>query len=160
MAALRAALVEAGFDAVQTYVQSGNVVLTGDPAMPGVDLAARIRAVISAAFGLDVPVVVRTAAELAAVVGINPFLSVDGATNTQLHVAFLETLPEPARAAALDPDRSPPDRLAVIGSEVFLHCPEGLGRSKVLNGMEKALGTAATVRNWNTVTTLHAMCSG
>jgi uncharacterized protein (DUF1697 family) len=157
MAGLREALAADGLEAVETYVQSGNVALR-DPGAAGTAVAARIRAVIAAAFGMDVPVVVRSAAEMAAVVDANPFAGIAGAAGSTLHVAFLERLPAPELVAALDPDRSPPDRLAVVGSEVFAHCPNGLGRSKVFVGLEKALGTPATVRNWNTVTRLFAMC--
>ena len=168
MAALRAELGAAGYQGVATYVQSGNVVLTtpSQAGAPGraVDhraadvLAAGIHALIEDRFALDVPVIVRSAEELAAVHAGNPFLGIEGATGTQLHVAFLAGRPSPAQAAAFDPDRSLPDRLAVAGREVFLYCPDGLGRSKVLNGAEKLLGTTMTVRNWNTVTTLVAMC--
>ena len=48
-----------------------------------------------------------------------------------------------------------PDEFEVVGREVYLHCPEGYGRSKLSNAyFERKLGVAGTTRNWRTVTTL------
>jgi uncharacterized protein (DUF1697 family) len=52
------------------------------------------------------------------------------------------------------------DELQVRGTEIYLWCPNGLGRSKVLTGVERRLGTAMTVRNWRTVTELLRLASG
>ena len=70
MADLRALFGEAGYADVRTYVQSGNIVLesTAKPA----ELEREAAALISERFGFDVPVVVRTARQLAAVVKLNP----------------------------------------------------------------------------------------
>jgi uncharacterized protein (DUF1697 family) len=57
--------------------------------------------------------------------------------------------------ADLDPDRSPPDRFAVSGTEVYLRYPNGSGRSKLsLDYFERKLEVSGTARNWNTVTRL------
>lgn len=95
----------AGCEAVETYIQSGNVVFKA-----GAALAARIPTLIASGieerFGYRVPVVVRTVEELRDVVGGNPFLST-GVDAERLHVAFLADVPEDDRAARLDPDHSP-----------------------------------------------------
>jgi hypothetical protein len=70
MPELRAALEEAGFEGVRTHLQSGNVVLDSGAKPEGV--VRKCRQVIKERFGLDIPVVVRTRAELAAVVNRNP----------------------------------------------------------------------------------------
>jgi uncharacterized protein (DUF1697 family) len=50
------------------------------------------------------------------------------------------------------------DEAMLVGLEVHLHCPDGLGTSR-LPGLlsEKRLGVAATARNWRTVTRLADM---
>ena len=149
MADLRKLLSERGHQEVRSYVQSGNVVLRS-PA-PGPEVAAGVRELLAKEFGLDIVVIVRGGQELAEVAAHNPFLRPDADPAKQLLVAFLEKSPDPDRVAALDPHRAPPDELQLRGREIYLWCPDGFGRSKVLNGLERLLGTPATVRNWRTV---------
>lgn len=158
MADLRAALGDAGFSDAQTYLQSGNVVVTGRDPVPATGLAEAVRSCIAEHFALDIAVVVRSAAEMDAVVTANPFAALQGATPAQLHVGFLDRAPGAEAAASVDPDRAPPDRLALHGQELYAYCPNGLGRSKVFNGIERLLGAVVTVRNWNTVRRLRDMC--
>jgi uncharacterized protein (DUF1697 family) len=72
-------------------------------------------------------------------------------------VAFLDARPPAAAVAALDDARAAPDELSVRGREIYLWCPNGYGRSKIMDGVERTLGTAATVRNWRTTTELLRM---
>jgi uncharacterized protein (DUF1697 family) len=75
-----------------------------------------------------------------------------------LHVAFLASTPTGSQLASLDPDRSPPDRFAVRGAEIYLCCPNGLGRSKLTTTyLDAKLDTTATIRSWRTVTRLLQM---
>lgn len=158
MNALTAIFRDAGCVDVRTYIQSGNVVFTASPALAA-ELPARIPARIADQFGFQPPVVVRTAANMERVVAANPFLA-EGAPETALHVLFLADAPEPARLAALDPDRSPPERFVAHGQEIYLHAPNGLARSKLTNDyFDRTLATISTARNWRTVTTLLTMLS-
>jgi uncharacterized protein (DUF1697 family) len=150
---------EAGCTDVRTYIQSGNVVFQAEDG-----LAERIPAVvadgISERFGFTAPVVTRTAAELEDVAGHNPFLE-DGADPKTLHVVFLADRPSDVRIAELDPDRSPPDEFVVRGRELYLHCPNGVGRSKLTAPyFDATLGTTSTQRNWRTVGKLLELASG
>ncbi len=118
-------------------------------------LSARIpdlvRKQISRDFDIDVPVIIRTSDELREAARSNPFLRA-GADLRVLHVGFLAGLPDRAAVAALDPDRSPPDRYVVRGRHVYFHLPHGMGRSKLTSQyFDSRLRTAITVRNWNTV---------
>jgi uncharacterized protein (DUF1697 family) len=157
MPTLRAALTDAGYDDVQTYVASGNIVLRTAKSESAV--LKDVRAVIKATFFLDIPATARTAAQLKKVVAANPFVKRADDAGKQLHVAFLNAKPSAAKVKAIDPHRDDPDELEIIGREVFAWCPNGFGRSKVLNGIEKALGVEATVRNWRTVNELLRMTS-
>jgi len=156
MPALRSLVESVGHEDVQTYIQSGNVVFktrSGE----ATEIASTLEDVIAKELGFRVAVVVRTQQELKRVAGTNPFLAA-GADPSALHVVFLGSAPSKASVAKLDPDRSPPDEFAAAGAEVFLHCPNGFGRSKLgLDYFERALGGPATVRNWRTVTKLAEM---
>ena len=74
MTRLREVLTARGHGEVRTHLRSGNVVL--DSALPEAELAADLSAAIGEEFGFDVPVVVRTGTELAAVVAGDPFATV------------------------------------------------------------------------------------
>jgi uncharacterized protein (DUF1697 family) len=152
MAALRDLLTDLGHEDVVTYIQSGNVVLKA-ASKPAV-VAKEIADGIEAEFGLQVPVIVRSRAELSRVVSGNPYLA-PGADPATLHVMFLAAKPSAAAIAKLDPQRCPPDRFTVHGREIFLQLPNGMGRTKLTNDyFESRLGVPGTARNWKTVNKL------
>jgi uncharacterized protein (DUF1697 family) len=156
MVELRSALAALGLENVSTYLQSGNVVFES-PGGVGRNLAARIERQVADAFEIDAAVLLRTAAELAEIAGHNPFLG-DEADPTRLHVVFLDTLPVRAAVAKLDPQRSPPDAFSPRGREIYVHYPNGSGRSKLtVDYFERRLGVRASARNWKTVTSLLAL---
>ena len=152
---LRSVVETLGVGEVRTYLQSGNLVL----AEADDEVGVRCERAIASHFGLDVRVLVRTAEEIGEVVAANPF-PVDGLDPRMVHAVFLEAVPSAEAVERLDPDRSPPDRFVVSGTEIYLHYPNGSGRSKLdLGYFERTLGVRGTARNWNTVTALLEMAS-
>jgi uncharacterized protein (DUF1697 family) len=86
----------------------------------------------------------------------NPYTDLDHS-----HVVFLASEPTPALVAQMDPNRSAPDQFTVLGREIFLHMPNGMGRTKLTNAyFDSKLKTVSTVRNWRTVLKLLAMMAG
>jgi len=163
MAELRAALAEAGFERVETYVQSGNVVCDA----PGDDPrehAAAVHDVIAERFELDVAVVSLTAAEMADAAAANPFIAEDPAVDPKsLHVTFLAAPLAPAAFEALKLPAAGDEAAALSadGRLLYLRLPYGYGRTKLTNAWsERALKTRATTRNWRTVQTLDGLASG
>ena len=156
MADLKSALDDAGLADARTYLQSGNVVVT--PRSGGaVELGETMERAIEGIAGRPIRVMVRTRDELDRIVAGNPLWD-ESLKPASLHTVFLEATPDPARVAELDPDRSPPDRFALSGREIYLHYPQGSGRSRLnLEYFEKTLGVAGTARNWNTVTRVRVM---
>lgn len=150
MVELRAIMEGLGCRSVQTYIQSGNVVFQAtDAVIDG--LPGRLAAAILEHVGLTVPVVLRSAGALWEIEAGNPFLG-EGVDPAHLHVAFLAEEPDAGCVAALDPARSPGDRFVVRGSEVYLHLPHGVARTKLTNAwLDRALGTTSTVRSWKTL---------
>jgi uncharacterized protein (DUF1697 family) len=157
MAELRALLAEAGFQNVRTYVQSGNVVLDSDGSPA--ELEAQTATLISEKFGFAVPVVSRTAAELAAVVDHDPF----GELVTEpkrYQVSFLDQPPSSGVIQALQDAVAEPEAVTVNGREIYAWHPEGVARSKLWNKLAGgSLGVTATARNWTTVCTLLEMAT-
>jgi uncharacterized protein (DUF1697 family) len=147
----------AGCTAVSTYIQSGNIVCTAPPALVS-ELPSTIQSAIRSKYGYQVPVITRSAAQLASVAQNNPFLAA-GADPAMLHVIFLAATPDASAVSKLDPQRSPGDEWAVVGSDVYLRLPNGVARSKLTVAyFESKLGMAATQRNWRTVLKLLQMC--
>jgi uncharacterized protein (DUF1697 family) len=152
MSDLRALFTDLGAEDVATYVQSGNVVFrSGDSAG---ELTQALEKRIRRDLCHDVNVLLRTQRQLAELVAGNPFADRTSEL-TKLHVTFLADKPDPARVRKLDPRLAEPDEFRVIGQEVYLHTPNGYGRSKLSNAyFEKQLDVSATTRNWRTVTKL------
>jgi uncharacterized protein (DUF1697 family) len=158
MPELRALLTDAGFDDVQTYVQSGNVVLTSSLSTD--KLGAKCENLIAARFGFEVDVIVRTADEIAQVVARNPLADV--ADNPKRYqVSFLDREPDPDVVEKVAALAAPSEKLVAIGREMYAWHPEGVARSKMWTKLAgTTLGVRATARNWTTVTTLLEMSSG
>jgi uncharacterized protein (DUF1697 family) len=151
--------VEAGCGNVRSFIQSGNVIFSADPGASA-RLPSLIATRISKRFGYKIPLVLRTAEQIADVIGNNPFLNA-GVAEEELHVLFLADLPGSRRIEDLDPDRSPPDAFEVRGREVYLRLPNGVARSKLTNQyFDSKLGTTSTGRNWRTVTKLFELMEG
>ena len=156
MAELRALFSSLGFEDVATYIQSGNVVFRS-PIADEDAVVAKLEREIAEAFAVSPAVLLRTPAELETIAASNPYLS-RKADLSKLHVVFLDRAPPASAVAELDPERSPPDEFTLQGRELYLHLPNGAGRSKLtLDYLERVLGVRATQRNWNTLVQLLAL---
>jgi uncharacterized protein (DUF1697 family) len=158
MADLRALFAQAGYGDVRTYVQSGNIVLES-MATAG-ELERETASLISERFGFDVPVVVRTGRQLAAVVKRNPLGDV--ADNPKRYqVSFLAAKLPATVVKTLEAAAMGNERVVCHGREIYAWHPEGVARSKLWNALAgKGLGVTATARNWTTVETLLEMAQG
>jgi uncharacterized protein (DUF1697 family) len=155
---LRALVKNFGGTDVRTYVNSGNVVFASEQTVAGT-IARDIAAAFRGHIGQDVPVVVRTAAEMEAIVKKNPFPEVEGEPKL-LHVSFLDDTPDPKGVPLLDEIETGADRVRLIGREVFIHYPNGITGATLQQGQyERALGVSSTSRNWSTVTKLAEMAN-
>lgn len=165
MADLRQLLTSLGHTGVSTYIQSGNVVFTAAGVGATAELAAELERAIADRLGVAPRVVVRTREELAAVVRDNPYP--DEPDPKAVHAVFLTGEPGPELARAVADAHRPAggrDTATLVGRTLFLHTPDGFGRSKLAellightsgNGPGRVAGTA---RNWSTVLKLQALC--
>lgn len=150
----------AGATAVETYIQSGNVVF--EAAEPEGCVAA-VTTEVARIYGYPGRIVLRSAAEMLSAYKGNPF-AVGGPVPTgnqadALHVYFLADWPEKAAVATLDLERSPGDSFSVQGREIYLHLPQGMARTRLTNVyFDGKLKTVSTARNWKTVAKLVEMC--
>lgn len=142
-------VADAGGTRVATYIQSGNAVcLVEGSALP--HLCAAVAEAIEVKFGFRAPVVSRSLSELQAVMAAGSPFGPESAG--QGYVAFLADFPTPERAARLDPDRSPGDRMVLRGRELYVHFAVGAAKTKITTDwLDRTLGTVTTMRNWRTV---------
>lgn len=148
MARLREILAaETDVAVISTYIASGNIVCE-TPADPDAACAA-VRAAIHAEFGVDTPVIHRTHGQLAASESAQPFPEGD---LKFVHAMFLEGAPADGAVQVLERRLLPAERLALIGTDLWIDYGEGGVHSTKLTTavLDRALGVAGTARNLRT----------
>jgi uncharacterized protein (DUF1697 family) len=156
MPELREALGEAGYEDVQTLVQSGNIVFSSSkkPAT----LEREIEKVV-AGLGVECAVVVRTRDELAGAIERNPIP--EGVAAPKLfQVTFFSGEPPAGAVEKLLSQDFGDERVEVIGREAYAWHPNGIQKSKLAREVGKKLRDEGTARNWNTVTKLLELADG
>jgi uncharacterized protein (DUF1697 family) len=170
MPELRELVASLGHGDVATYIQSGNVLFSpGQDSTDTAALAAELERAIAGRLGVQAGVIVLSRDELAKVAADNPYPSEPDPKF--VHVIFLPASPEPGHADWLAEnqqkaaEKGSRDEVTLVGRAVFLHTPDGFGRSELAKLLSRARGpmsakSAGTARNWATVTKLLALCDG
>src|SRR5688500_6324876 len=148
MADLRALVEGLGYTDVRTLLNSGNVVFTA----PGADAkaAARIEAALAKETGVSARVLVLTGGELAAIVAENP-LGEAAAEPSRRLVTVLADGADRKKLVAVEAEDWAPEKVAVGARAVYSWHPDGLSGGVLADALAKALGDAATGRNWSTI---------
>jgi uncharacterized protein (DUF1697 family) len=157
MADLRRILTELGHVDVRTYLASGQGIATTDRD-PG-EVAKELEQRLADEAGLKTDVVMRSGAELAAVLAANPFPGADEAGNRHA-VVFLSAPATAERTAKLTAGDWGEDRWVAHHREIYLHLPNGFADSKLGLAVLKLPDTLATARNWNTTRKLAELTAG
>ena len=155
MDALRSLCQSLKLGNVQTYIQSGNVVFT----VPGKDLpalASRLESAIEKSCGFRPDVVLRTLAEMRAVVAQNPFSAREGIEPGKLLVTFFDAdVSEKIKSLKVSNEE-----LRSAGRELYIYFPNGQGQSKLsFAPFDRVPKIKWTGRNWNTVMKLVEMAA-
>jgi uncharacterized protein (DUF1697 family) len=155
MAELRALAASLGYGDPVTYIQSGNLVITTDVSPTTIE---RVLAdAIERELGVSTVVIVRTAAQMVAIAAADPYA--DEVDPTKRSTVFFTASPD--NPDALASDRFAPDRFTVLGSEMYLHLPQGMGKATFsMPVVERALGVRGTARNATSVAKLAALAAG
>ncbi|MCW5876958.1 MAG: DUF1697 domain-containing protein [Anaerolineales bacterium] len=161
MAELREALSAAGYEDVRTLLASGNVVLSS-PQADAAALTADLEQTIQAAFGFEVPVILRSTAEIAALVASDPFAGVPVDKNTRLYISFLAEPPAGPLPAELQAGDGQFRLLDVQPGHVVsaVQLDASRGTLNLMDALGKHFGAGITTRNWNTVLKVHAAMEG
>lgn len=155
MADLKAHLEASGFTHVETYIQSGNIILA-HPSADKTEIRNSVADLIKKAFGFDVDVKVLTMEDLTEIVNSNPF--VQRCDITKLHVTLLEKEPDAENVPRLTDPGYEPEEFVLKSNYLYVHTPNGYGRAKLNNNyIESKLKVSATTRNWKTMNKLTEM---
>ena len=158
MADLRALLDGLGYDDVRTHLQSGNAVFA-TPTRSARTVEKDVEKAIKAELGLDIRVLVRSAAQLGDVVAADPLG--DRASDPSRYLVVFCEKPVPRDVFGdLEAPSYAPEEFAAAGHELFLWLPKGVYESRLVKALtEKRLGGASTMRNWRTVAKLAELAS-
>ncbi len=157
MADLKAGLEAAGFAPVKTHLNSGNVIFEAG-ALTDEAAAKAVAKVVQEKCGFAPEVVVRSAAELKAALAADPFPEESG---SRLLITFLDGPPRPEGVKHLEAWKDGPERLKVIGHDVFVSYADGLADSKLAKlNWGRILAVSGTARNRNTVAKLVELAEG
>jgi uncharacterized protein (DUF1697 family) len=146
------------FANVKTYIQSGNVIF--ESSIFDVDKIKQIiEQKVEETFGYSVSVIIRTDKEFENIVKGNPFIDHKSAEeDTTFLVTFLSDAPPISIVKIVKQFVNKPEALEIRGKEIYLHCPNGYGKSKLSNNfIERKLNVTATTRNWKTVKKLYEL---
>lgn len=150
MAELRALCAELGWEEVQSYVQSGNLVF--ESAGPPARLETELERAIERRFELSIAVIVRAAADWPAYVAGNPF---PGASESAPNAVMLALSKAPPKAGAVEgllERAADGERVERVGDAHWIHYAGGSARSKISPGLlDRLVGSPVTTRNWRTV---------
>lgn len=148
MSYLAEVLKDAGFKEVQTYIQSGNVLLDTD--LPLKETADKIHRVIRKNIGADLAVILKTKEQLVTASKENPFG--DAYDFSRVHLVFTN-------------DRIDKEKLSVLENTIFegeifrsgtecmyMYLPRDAAKKKLnTNYLERKLGIVATMRKLSVV---------
>ena len=133
-----------------THLNSGNVVFEA-PARAVPKLAARMESAIESACGFRTNVILRTAAEFAAVIERNPFAGRE-LDPAKVLVYFVGGEVSAEARTKISAITGVPEEVRITACELYIHFAIGMARPKLsLASIDRALKAPATGRNWNTV---------
>ena len=161
MADLKVAVASLGHTAVETYLQSGNVVFTSYDPNPA-SIAGQLQKSLTAQTSQGINVVVVDRDEWAELVNHNPYPHETDPRRLHAMVHPSELTTEDFAALDLAQrrarDKGSADELTAIGRTIYLSTPNGMGRSELASNLTRypqaPLGTA---RNWATVNKITAL---
>lgn len=157
MVELREHLSSLGFINLITYIQSGNIVFQTNTEINSV-LEEKIHQNIKENYGFEVPVIVRTQKEWQTVIDRFPF-NLEECDINRLGFTFLKNKPVQIPLEEINKFKAENDELVFEDKEIYLHIPDGFGKSKLtVNVLERKLKVAATTRNWKTTKKLLELC--
>lgn len=158
MAELKEMISSLGFRNVQTYIQSGNIILDSNTDNPK-SIEDKIHSLIIDKYGFEVEVFIIKPVWLNQIVNQNPYLN-DVVDTKKLYLTILKEVPSNDNIKRLTEFNTEPDSYVIQKSVIYIKYKDGAGKSKLSNNLiESKLKVKATSRNWNTTLKLLELSS-
>jgi len=149
MADFRTALSAVGFSNVQSYIQSGNIIVQAADKLAGMDVSKTVQAVLSDKFNISAPLMVLSPQDFGLAAKMNPF-GQDFEAPNWMFLFFLASEPEATDLDKLTELTGKNERWKLVGNVFYAYAGDGAGRSKLMARAEKYLGVSTTAHNWKT----------
>ena len=150
MAALRDLLTKAGFQNVQTYIQSGNVIFQSSKKAS--ELEFKIQKLIHDHFGFEVSVLVKTNEELKTIFDACPFSK---EKKQDSYFIILSDIPDSLLVKKADEITFENEEVIIKKECLYFYSSAGYGKTKFnMNTFERKLNVSGTARNYNTMAKL------
>jgi uncharacterized protein (DUF1697 family) len=156
MTDLAALYNDLGFTDSETFIQSGNVTFGCDNDALVPDIVSSIEKAIFERFSYEIPVMIRTVADLRKIISFNPYLSEEKFDPAKMAVIFLHDNLTEFQIQKVADVNYPPDKFKIIGNEIYTFCPNGFGKTRLYtNFFENRMKVTGTARNWKTIMTMY-----
>ena len=156
MDVLRAHFQALGFDAVESFIASGNIIFS----TPNTDLPAlthQIETHLQQTLGYTVPTFLRTLAQIHTIASYQPFSPPEMQSAAALNVMFMASPLTASEQVTLANFETEIDRFHTHQTEIYWLCRNKQSESMFSNALlEKQLKQSATMRTLNTVARLAA----
>ncbi|MDG1708923.1 MAG: DUF1697 domain-containing protein [Emcibacteraceae bacterium] len=155
MSELKVMIENLGFENVLTYIQSGNIIFEHQSDHPE-KFKNTLENAIEKKYGFSVYIDVLRVATINKIFQNLPFGNIDlAADGSKVIVCFLSDYPDADDLSRLKEFLNSTEKLISLDKILYLHCPEGSGKSKVSNAViERKLNVTSTARNLKTVAKL------
>ena len=159
MVEVRKMMTNIGFKDVRTYIQSGNIIF-GSELNSTKEMEGLIHTAIKNTFGFDVPVLVKSTAEIRDILANNPYNNTDDLAQNRVYFVLFQDTPDPKLVRIFEGTEYPNERFTVSEDCVYLCCENGYGKAKLSNNLiERKLKVKATARNYRTMNKLLELAS-
>lgn len=156
MSELRSLCAELGWEDVQSYIQSGNLLFKAE--LTAAKLETELERAIERRFGFSIPILVRAAAVWPSYVRDNPYPDASQIEPNLVMLALSKVVPKPDAVEKLQERAVSGERIVRVGDALWFHYARGVAKSNLSPALiDRLVGSPVTARNWRTVLKLHEM---
>ncbi|MCR8641661.1 DUF1697 domain-containing protein [Paenibacillus sp. N1-5-1-14] len=153
MAELKKMFEQLGYERVQTYINSGNILFESEESMDAIQ--SKLEQGISNTFGLQIAVILRTDEEIKGIIATCPFSEDQLAGGKKVYITMLRVAPTQADYDKMPEVEQGQDLYHIIDREVYVYYQGVMHESKLTKKFQKLM--PQTTRNWNTMQKLYAL---
>ena len=158
MAELESLCSSLNWKSVKTYLQTGNVVFSSE--CSGKEAEQDLEAAIESRFGFAIPVIVRSSDDFGLLVDSSPLAEQAAKAPSQVLLYLTKEVICPGAPGSLHERAVASEEVFVQEDSMWIHFPNGVGSSKLNPAViDRAVGSVATGRNWNTATRIQSRCT-